>query len=140
MNKIEKKRVLFLCNHNASRSIMAEAMVNYYLADKWRAYSAGSSPTSVNPFAIRALGELGIEIPDARSKPIDFFQGQQFDKVITLCDEAREACPLWLGSSDIEHIGFTDPSLAQGSDEDKLEVFRLVRDQIRERIIPLLSI
>ncbi len=136
---MNEKRVLFLCNHNSSRSIMAEAMVNHFLSDKWQAYSAGSNPTSVNPYAVRALRELGIEIPNAKSKPMDFFHGQQFDKVFTLCDEAREACPLWLESSNVEHVGFSDPSLAQGSDEEKLTVFRRVRDQIRGKILPLLS-
>jgi arsenate reductase (thioredoxin) len=133
------RRVLFLCTHNASRSIMAEALVNHFLSDKWAAFSAGSAPTQVNPYSIRALRELGIEIPNAKSKPIDFFAGQKFDKVFTLCDEAREACPLWLGSSNVEHVGFPDPSIAQGSDEDKLEAFRDVRDQIRKNIITKLS-
>jgi arsenate reductase (thioredoxin) len=137
MNQL--RRVLFLCTHNASRSIMAEALVNHYLGDKWMAFSAGSSPTKVNPYSIRALRELGIEIPDARSKPIDYFAGQKFDKVFTLCDEAREACPLWLVNSPVEHIGFLDPSVAQGSDEDKLKAFRDVRDQIRKNIITKLS-
>jgi arsenate reductase len=139
MNDIEKKKVLFLCNHNASRSIMAEGMVNHFLEVKWQAYSAGSNPTSVNPYAIRALKELGIEIPEAKSKPISFFHGRRFDRVFTLCDEASEACPVWLESSNVEHIGFPDPSLARGSDKEKLEIFRQVRDQIRDRIIPLLS-
>jgi arsenate reductase len=136
---MNEKRVLFLCNHNSSRSIMAEAMVNHFLSDRWQAYSAGSNPTSVNSYAVRALRELGIEIPNAESKPIDFFRGQRFDKVFTLCGEAREACPLWLESSNVEHFGFPDPSLAQGSDEDILAVFRDVRDLIREKIIPILS-
>ncbi len=130
--------MLFLCVHNASRSIMAEALVNHFLGDNWEAFSAGSDPTNVNPYSIRALRELRIEIPDARSKAIDYFRGRQFDKVITLCDEAAEACPLWLGPN-VEHISFRDPSAAQGSDHEKLAVFREVRDRIRETIIPKLS-
>ncbi len=132
------KKVLFLCVHNASRSIMAEALVNHFLGDSWEAFSAGSDPTNVNPYSIRALRELGIEIPEAHSKAIDFFRGRQFDKVITLCDEAAEACPLWLGPN-VEHITFRDPSTAQGSDQEKLAVFREVRDRIRKTIIPKLS-
>ena len=118
---------------------MAEALVNYYLGDRWEAFSAGSAPTHVNPYSIRALRELGIEIPEAKSKPINYFSGQKFNRVFTLCDDAREACPLWLGSSNVEHIGFPDPSIAQGSDEDKLGAFRDVRDQIRKQIIEILS-
>ncbi len=133
-----RKKVLFLCVHNASRSIMAEALVNHFLKDKWQAYSAGSDPTSVNPFSIRALKEIGIDIANAHSKAIDYFRGRQFDKVITLCDEAAEACPLWLGPN-VEHISFRDPSTARGSDQEKLAVFREVRDRIRETIIPRLS-
>jgi arsenate reductase len=136
---MNKKRALFLCNHNSSRSIMAEAMVNYFLADRWTAYSAGSNPTSVNPCAVRALRELGIEMPEARSKSIDYFRGQRFDRVFTLCDEAREACPVWLDATVVEHLGFPDPSTARGNDDDKLAVFRMVRDQIREKILPLLT-
>jgi arsenate reductase len=133
------RRVLFLCTHNASRSIMAEALVNHFLSEKWQAFSAGSAPTEVNPYSILALRELGIEIPDAKSKPIDFFSGQQFDRVFTLCDDAREACPLWLGSSNVEHVGFPDPSIVDGSDEDKLGAFRDVRDQLKVWIFATLS-
>ncbi|HBC45411.1 MAG TPA: arsenate reductase [candidate division Zixibacteria bacterium] len=133
------KQVLFLCTHNASRSIMAEALVNHYLGDQWQAFSAGSAPTQVNLYSIRALRELGIEIPEAKSKPIDYFSGQKFDRVFTLCDDAREACPLWLGSSHVEHIGFPDPSVAEGNDLDKLRAFRDVRDQIKATIFPLLE-
>ena len=133
-----KKKVLFLCVHNASRSIMAEALVNHFLGDTWEAFSAGSEPTKVNRFSIKALKEIGIDMPQAHSKAIDSFRGQQFDKVITLCDEAAEACPLWLGPN-VEHITFRDPSTAQGSDQEKLAVFREVRDRIKATIIPGLS-
>ena len=139
MSPIILKRVLFLCTRNSSRSIMAEALVNHYLGDQWQAFSAGSAPSYVNPYSIRALRELGIEIPEAKSKPIDYFSGQKFDRVFTLCDEAREACPLWLGSSNVEHIGFPDPSITEGNDLDKLGAFRDVRDQIKKIIITKLS-
>jgi arsenate reductase (thioredoxin) len=139
VSQIIHKQVLFLCTHNASRSIMAEALVNHYLGDQWQAFSAGSAPTQVNLYSIRALRELGIEIPEAKSKPIDYFSGQKFDRVFTLCDDAREACPLWLGSSHVEHIGFPDPSVAEGNDLDKLRAFRDVRDQIKATIFPLLE-
>jgi arsenate reductase (thioredoxin) len=138
MNEIRRKRVLFLCNHNSSRSIMAEALVNHYLGDKWEAFSAGADPTSVNPFSIIALRELGIEIPQARSKRTDFFRGWRFDRIFTLCDEAREACPLWLGPDKVEHFTFPDPTAVP--ENEKLGAFRDVRDRIREGILPLLSI
>jgi arsenate reductase (thioredoxin) len=138
MKPVQRKRILFLCTHNSSRSIMAEALVNHFLGDKWEAFSAGSDPTTVNPFSIRALSELGIEIPDAHSKRIDHFLGQKFDRVFTLCDEAQEACPFWPGTN-VEHIGFPDPTDIEGSDTEKLELFRNVRDQIKTRIFSLLS-
>ena len=138
MDEISPPKVLFLCVHNSSRSIMAEALVNHYLADNWRAYSAGTDPKEVNSLAIRALRELGIEITGAKSKHLNVFTGQHFDCVITLCDEAKESCPLWSDSTQYEHIGFPDPSTANGDDLARLKIFREIRDQIKEKIIPKL--
>lgn len=118
---------------------MAEALVNHYLGDRWQAFSAGVAPHGVNPFAVLALRELEIEIPDASSKHMDVFKGKHFDRVITLCDEANEACPLWLGSTRREHIGFPDPSQAMGDDAARLQVFREVRDLIKDHILAELS-
>lgn len=139
MNEPTRRKVLFLCVHNASRSIMAEALVNYYLSYGWEAFSAGSDPTEVNPYAIRALREIGIEIPNAKSKHFKAFADFHFDLIVTLCDEARESCPVWLGSEEKEHINFVDPSKATGSDEEILNVFREIRDQIKVKIMKRLS-
>ncbi len=118
---------------------MAEALVNYYLSDKWEAYSAGSDPTVVNPYAIQALKEIGIEIPNAKSKNMKTYAGVNFDLIVTLCDEARESCPVWIGSAKKEHISFADPSKATGSDEDKLIIFCDIRDELKDKIINRLS-
>jgi arsenate reductase len=118
---------------------MAEAIVNHYLGNRWEAYSAGSDPKGVNPFTIRALKELGIEIPGARSKRMDVFYGRRFDRVFTLCDEARESCPIWPGTASVEHLSFPDPSIVSGSELERLETFRNIRDRLRQKILPLLS-
>jgi arsenate reductase (thioredoxin) len=139
MNQNGRRRVLFLCTHNASRSIMAEALVNRFLADKWQAFSAGTEPQGINPYTIRALREIGIEIPEAQSKHLRIFLDKPFDLVMTLCDDANESCPVWPAGVRREHISFPDPSLARGSEEEKLEIFREVRDKIKEIIIPKLK-
>ena len=134
-----KRNVLFLCTHNSSRSIMAEAIVKHYLGEKWQPFSAGTDPRGINPYAAKVLKEIGIEIPEAKSKSIDIFMGRNFDRVITLCDDAREFCPVWPGSGKREHIGFPDPSAAKGNQDEILAVFRLVREQIRDKIISRLQ-
>jgi arsenate reductase (thioredoxin) len=139
MNQDKRQRVLFICTHNASRSIMAEAIVNRFQGDKWQAYSAGTEPQGVNPFTIKALREIGIEIPEAQSKHLKIFLDQPFDLVMTLCDNANESCPVWPGAVKREHISFPDPSIVGGDDEEKLKAFRNVRDMIKEMIIPKLK-
>jgi arsenate reductase (thioredoxin) len=135
---MDKHRVLFLCTGNSARSQMAEAIVNRRLGDKWVAFSAGTQPASqVNPLAVRALAEIWID-HQGTPKPIDAFLGQPFDLVITLCDDAAQNCPVWLGQGRRMHIGFPDPAEATGSDEEKMTVFRSVRDDIQARILPLL--
>ena len=117
---------------------MAEAIVNHKLGEQWAAFSAGTQPASrVNPLAVRALAEIGI---DHRGLPkrIDNYRGQPFDLVITLCDDAAQNCPVWLGQGKRMHIGFPDPADATGSDEEKMAVFRSVRDDIQARILPVL--
>lgn len=128
------KRVLILCTENSARSQMAEALVNSLRGDAWKAFSAGVRPSGrVHPDAITALKEVGVDISGARSKSVDEFRSAPFDLVITVCDEASEECPVWLGEGKREHVGFPDP--ARGSLDD----FRKVRDQIKSRIIPLLD-
>jgi len=111
---------------------MAEGLANHDLGDRFQAFSAGTEATWVNPLAIKALAELGIDIPGQRSKTVDEFSGQSFDYVVTLCDAANEQCPLFIGGVQRIHQGFDDPSRLHGSLEDLLPEFRRVRDEIRE--------
>jgi arsenate reductase (thioredoxin) len=114
---------------------MAEGIVNHILGDKIEAYSAGTNATSVHPWAIKSMAEIGIDISGHRSKVMDEFAGQHFDYVITLCDSAHEQCPLFFGGVKKMHLGFDDPAAAAGSDEEIRAAFRMVRDEIKTRII-----
>jgi arsenate reductase len=118
---------------------MAEGLVNHDLARKVKAFSAGVAPKEVNPFAIRAMAELGIDISRQRSKPITEFEGQRFDLVITVCDSAREQCPFFPGAVRMLHVGFPDPGRASGTEAERLAVFRRVRDEMRQKLMPLLE-
>ncbi len=134
-----RRKVLFLCTGNSARSQMAEAIVNARLGDRWEASSAGTQPTGyVHPMAVQALREIGIE-HEGRSKSANEFRAAPFDLVVTVCDDAAENCPVWLGKGKRAHIGFPDPAQAEGSEEEKLAVFRQVRDDIRGRILPYLQ-
>jgi len=126
-----KKRVLFLCTANSARSQMAEALVNHDLRDRFEAFSAGTAPRSPHPAALRVLAELGIDYSRARSKSLDEFAEETFDFVITLCDGANEACPIFFGGVERSHLGFEDPAGATGTEDEVLAVFRRVRDEIR---------
>ncbi len=118
---------------------MAEAMTNHFLGDRWEAFSAGTQPAgSVHPMALKALDDIGIHHQGV-SKPVDAFREKDFDLVITLCDDAAENCPVWLGKGKRVHIGFPDPAEAGGGEEEKMAVFRQVRDGIRERILAYLQ-
>lgn len=133
-------RVLILCTGNSCRSQMAEGLVNHFLSDQWAAYSAGTAPSGyVHPLAVRAMAELGIDISDNLSKSTDQFRGQAFSVVITVCDDAAENCPVWLGSGERIHIGFDDPADATGAEAEQMAVFRRVRDEIRSRLLPYLA-
>ncbi len=134
------KRVLFLCTGNSARSQMAEAIVNARLGDTWQAFSAGTQPTGyVHPNAIRVLAEMGIDISGARSKSAEEFRDATFDLVVTVCDDAAENCPVWLGEGKRVHLGFPDPARAIGTDEQVMAVFRKVRDDIAVRVPALLQ-
>jgi arsenate reductase (thioredoxin) len=130
-----KKRILFLCTSNRCRSQMAEAIANHDLGDRFEAFSAGTDPTTPHPLALKVLAEIGIDHSHAYSKHMDDFGDQVFDCVITLCDEANEACPVFFGGVRRTHIGFENPDKAKGTEEERLVVFRRVRDDIRDRII-----
>jgi arsenate reductase len=134
-----KRKVLFLCTGNSARSQMAEAIVNTRLGAAWEAVSAGTRPTgAVHPAAIRALQEIGIA-HTGRSKSADEFRGVPFDLVVTVCDDAAENCPVWLGQGQRVHLGFPDPAKATGTEEQVLAAFRAVRDDIARRVPDLLA-
>ena len=134
-----KRKVLFLCTGNSCRSQLAEAIVNTRLADTWEAFSAGTRPAGyVHPKAVQALAEIGIH-HQGRSKSMDEFRGETFDLVVTVCDDAAENCPVWLGKGKRVHIGFPDPAGATGSEEEIMAAFRQVRDDIQAQIIPFLK-
>jgi arsenate reductase len=137
---MSKQRVLFLCTGNSARSQMAEGLVNHFLGDKWEAQSAGTQPAGyVHPLAIRALLELGINISNQHSKSADELRDSRFDLVITVCDDAAENCPLWLRGGRVVHIGFPDPARVTASHAEQVEVFRQVRDAIRDRVFEYLE-
>lgn len=135
----DRKRVLFLCTGNSARSQMAEAIVNNDCWDKWVAFSAGTEPTgTVNPLARQVISEAGI-YHQGRSKSVNEFSDQVFDLVVTVCDQANETCPIWLKQGNKIHVGFEDPAAFEGSDEEKLAVFRKTFALIRAAIPSVLN-
>jgi arsenate reductase (thioredoxin) len=135
---MNRKRVLFLCTGNSCRSQMAEAIVNAELADEWHAFSAGTQPTGfIHPEALRVLEEIGIRHSGA-SKSIDVFRHEAFDVVITVCDDAAENCPVWLGTGKKVHFGFPDPAKVTGGEAEVLTAFRKVRDDMHSILVDYL--
>ncbi len=130
----KKPRVLLLCTHNSAGSQMAEGTLRNLTGDRFEVHSAGTEATLVRPLAIQAMEEIGIDISGQESKTLDRYVGEPFDYVITVCDEANEACPFFPGAKNRLHWSFEDPSQATGSEEERLAVFRRVRDEIREHI------
>jgi arsenate reductase len=133
MEEVRKRKVLFICTHNSARSQIAEGIMNHIYHDKYEAHSAGTKPTQVNPLAIRVMKEIGVDISSQRSKRIREFDGQEFDYVVTLCSDAEDICPFFPGKEHL-HKGFEDPAQATGSDEDRLDRFRKIRDKIGQWI------
>jgi arsenate reductase len=134
-----RRKVLFLCIGNSCRSQMAEAIVNARLGDAWQAYSAGTQPTGhVHPLALRALAEIGIQ-HEGRSKHADEYRAVPFDLVVTVCDDAAENCPVWLGPGKRVHLGFPDPAKATGTEDEVMTAFRQVRDDIAQKAFALLK-
>jgi arsenate reductase (thioredoxin) len=127
-----QKRILILCTGNSARSQMAEGLLRHDAGDRYEVFSAGTKPTSVRPEAIAVMRELGIDISGHRSKSVDEFTGQNFDYVLTVCDNAKESCPIFPGAAAMLHHNFEDPAAWQGSEEERLSVFRRVRDEIRQ--------
>lgn len=133
-----KRKVLFLCTGNSCRSQMAEAITNANYGDQWEAVSAGTKPAGyVHPKALQVLKEIGID-HQGTCKSADQFRDTNFDLVVTVCDDAAENCPVWLGKGKRVHMGFPDPAKAQGSEADILSAFRAVRDDMLKKITGIL--
>jgi arsenate reductase (thioredoxin) len=132
-------KVLFLCTENACRSQMAEGLINHDLKDQVQAFSAGVRATRVNPRAIQVMAEIGIDISGQRSKSLAEFMADNFDLAITLCDQAQRECPMFLAADRRIHVGFPDPAGATGTEADIMDEFRKVRDEIRQKMVPLLQ-
>jgi arsenate reductase (thioredoxin) len=127
-------RVLFVCTGNSARSIIAEALLRHHGKEAFEVHSAGTEPKGINPLTERVLDEAGIDHSWARSKSVSEYLGQTFDYVITVCDEARQACPVFPGVHESLHWGYEDPAEAVGTEEERLAVFRRVLIQIGERV------
>jgi arsenate reductase len=133
-------RVLFVCTHNSARSQIAEAMLSRLGGPDFEVFSAGTEATRVNPYALRVLASQGIDWTAARSKTVHEFLGQEFDYVITVCDRARETCPVLPGSVNTLHWGLPDPSEVQGSDAERLAAFEQTLSEITARLRPFIEI
>jgi arsenate reductase len=119
---------------------MAEGLVKHYRGKKWKAFSAGTEPSGhVHPLAIEVMVELGIDISKRKSKTVEKYRSKSFDLVVTVCDNAAETCPVWLGKGEVVHINFPDPAKATGTKEAQMAVFRSVRDDICRRVFYYLT-
>jgi arsenate reductase (thioredoxin) len=131
---MEKRRVLFVCVHNSARSQMAEGMLRAWAGDRFEVASGGTEASRVRPEAITVMGELGIDISGHESKTIEGYMGQPWDWLIPVCEEACEACPYVPGAKSVLRWSFDDPSAATGPDEERLGVFRRVRDEMATQV------
>jgi arsenate reductase len=134
MSPTPRRRVLILCTHNSARSQMAEGLLRHMAGDRFEVESAGTEATRVNPLAIRAMQEKGIDLKRHSSKTLDRFLNDRWDYVITVCDSANEVCPVFQGAAARIHWSFDDPSAAKGSEDERLATFRRVRDEIASRL------
>lgn len=134
-----KQRILFLCTGNSCRSQMAEGWLRHLGKDRFDVYSAGTHPVGLNPGAVDVMREVGIDISGQRSKHLSELNGQPFDAVITVCDRAKESCPVFPGRGQVLHWSFDDPASVTGAQEERKRVFQRVRDEIRERIVEFMQ-
>lgn len=130
----ERKRVLILCTGNSARSQMAEGLLRHAAGVQFDVFSAGVEPTEVRPLAIAAMQEAGIDISGQRSKSVDEFAGQEFDYVITVCDNANQTCPMFPGKTKRIHWSVADPAAAVGNEEERLSIFRRIRDELGKKL------
>ena len=128
---MRRQRVLILCTGNSARSQMAEGLLRHDAGDRFEVFSAGVSPSKVCSEAIAVMQELGIDLSGQRSKHVNEFAGESFDYVLTVCDHAREVCPIFPGKTEMIHHSFVDPAACDGTEEERLALFRKVRDEIR---------
>lgn len=131
---MHKKRVLILCTGNSARSQMAEGLLRHLAGDGFEVNSAGTHPSTLNPYAVLAMAEIGIDIRDQYSKSLDQFLQQEFDYVITVCDRAAESCPLFPGLAKRIHWSFPDPAAVEGDHQEKFTAFVQVRDAIKTQL------
>ncbi|MCY4616419.1 MAG: arsenate reductase ArsC [Chloroflexi bacterium] len=132
-------RVLFVCTGNSARSQIAEALLRERDGEAFEAHSAGSEPSGLNPLTVRVLAEAGIDIGDAASTHVDVYVGEPWDYVITVCDRARESCPVFPHAGEQLHWSLEDPAAAEGDDATRMAAFRATRDDIRARIDAFVS-
>jgi arsenate reductase len=132
-------RVLILCTGNSARSQMAEGLLRSLADEGWTVASAGTRPVGLNPLAVEAMQEIGIDISSQRSKAVTEFAGQRFDAVITVCDATAKACPIFPGGTKRMHWSLPDPAAAEGSHEEKLAAFRSVREELRNHFLKFLA-
>jgi len=134
------KKILFICTGNSARSIMAESLMNHHGGERYRAFSAGAAPAGeVNPLTLETLEKHGRKIDGLRSKPLPEFRGDVFDLVITVCDNARESCPIWPSQTKTLHWSFPDPAAVAGDMAAKKQAFEETFERIERRILKLLS-
>ncbi|MEP6679915.1 MAG: arsenate reductase ArsC [Chloroflexota bacterium] len=134
-----RERVIFLCTHNSARSQMAEGMLRAWGEGRFDAFSAGTIQSDLRPEAVEVMREIGIDIGAQRSKAIDQLAGQSFDRLVTVCDEARESCPTLPGVTEQQHWQIDDPSAAEGDEEQRIGAFRRARDELAERVRDLVA-
>ena len=129
---MEKESILFICVHNSARSQMAEGLFRHYHGEKYNVYSAGSDPLGVHPISVMIMAEIGIDISKHKSKSLKEFEGQEMDYVVTVCGNSQDACPFFASGKKYFHQSFEDPSAFIGTEEEKIERFRAVRDDLKK--------
>ena len=137
-NNISKKRIIVICTGNSIRSQIAEGFLKKYRST-WEIRSAGTNPIGLNPITVNVMMEKGIDISNQKSKSLDQFKNSKFDYVITVCDNAKESCPLFPGNAKLIHWNFEDPADVEGGMNEKLFAFRKVRDKIEEKVIEFIE-
>ncbi len=139
LDATDRERVIFLCTHNSARSQMAEGMLRAWGGARFEAFSAGTIKTQLRDEAVEVMREIGVDISAQQSKAIDQLAGRRFDRLVTVCDEAREACPTLPGVREQQHWQIDDPSAVTGTREQRVDAFRRARDELAERVRALVG-